>query len=40
MIRALPDRFSELIELSNICIDNISKFITLDNCIDILELAD
>jgi hypothetical protein len=40
MIRALPDRFSELIELSNTCIDNLSKSITLDNCIDILEFAD
>ena len=41
MIRAIPDKgFCESTTLSSICIDSLSKSITLDNCIKLLVFAD
>ena len=40
MIRAIPEKFSESTDLSNLCVDELSKSITLDNCIELLEFAD
>lgn len=40
MIRNLPDKFTESTTLSSICIDQLSKSITLNNCLELLEFAD
>lgn len=40
MLRTLPSNFSESTALSDLCQEQITSQLTLDNCIDTLEFAD
>jgi hypothetical protein len=40
MVKPLPDRFSESTSLSDLCLQQITSQLSLENCLDLLEWAD